>query len=579
MNYLLGLNCYSHDASAALIRDGEVVALVEEERLNREKHTWRFPERAIRQCLIQEGISGSDVPAVTFFFNPLLEILGNFGHFARYFPRSLRLLAAPSGADDLDFLSKLRLQIGVRSRLAAALGLAKPPPLHFVEHHLCHAASAFFLSDFDNAAILTMDGRGESASTLIAVGEGTRISKLREIKVPHSLGYLYAAVTDHLGFRPFRDEWKVMGLAAYGTDRLQAAFDEVIELTADGGFRLNLKFFDFHTHGRKQWVSHSFQSNFGPKRLPSEELKQEHYDLAFAAQRATEKIAVHLACRAHELTGKRSLCVAGGVALNVLTNSQIVRRTPFENFFFQPLANDAGTSLGSALYHYHSNLGMPRGPRLKSVYLGPSFSDTEMEGALLRSGLKFRRSQNVCEQTAHLIHEGKVVAWFQGRMEAGPRALGNRSILADPSRPDLKERLNRMIKKREAFRPFAPSVLAEIAHEFFDVPRSLDSPYMMLSGKIRDGLKDSVPAVVHVDQSSRVHTVRRETNPRFWELIREFERLSSLPLLLNTSFNEDEPIVCSPEDAISCYLRTGLDALVLGDFICLRGEDGRGLAH
>jgi carbamoyltransferase len=402
---------------------------------------------------------------------------------------------------------------------------------------------------------------------MLAFGNGNGIRKLETVNVPHSLGHLYAAVTDHLGFEPFFDEWKVMGLSAYGTDKLEKEFRNVVDLLPAGNFRLNLDFFEFHTKGRRAWTSPHFTDTFGPKRHFDGTYTQHHYDLAYALQKTVEDAGTHIAKRLYDLTHSDNLCLTGGVALNVLMNRAIIEQTEFKNIFIQPIANDAGTSLGSALYHYHVKLNGSRKFIFDNVYWGPEYSNQEIEAALKEAGVRYKKVDNIAQQTAQHIADSRIVGWFQGRMESGPRALGNRSITVNPTDQNMKDILNARVKKREFFRPFAPSILEEKVSEFFEMPKNLLSPYMVLVGNVKEEKRRLIPAVTHADNTARVHTVSRETNPRYWQLINEFYKLTGVPVLLNTSFNENEPIVCTPRHAIDCFLRTDFDVLAIGDFI------------
>lgn len=460
----------------------------------------------------------------------------------------------------------------VEKEIQTHFGLTHASKFNFIEHHLCHAASAFFVSPFKEAAILTMDGRGESTTTLMAVGQENIIRKIKEINVPHSLGHLYAAITDYLGFKPFFDEWKVMGMSAYGKETYTKDFEDLLKLTVNGEFRLNLKYFCFHTHGRSQWLSDLFLQKFGPKRNPEEPLQERHFDIAYALQRLIEKTGVELAQYLQVITGLENLCMTGGVVLNCLMNKKIIEQTKFKNFFFQPIANDAGTSLGSALYFYHQVLGKERNHSFASVYLGNEFDNGIIEEALKKRNVKYQLSPHIAKETARFIADGKIVGWFQGRMEAGPRALGNRSITVSPLDPKMKDRLNERVKKREFFRPFAPSVLEEKVHEYFVMPKNQLSPFMIVLGDVREDKRKIIPAVTHADGTARVHTVNRKVNPRFWELIAEFEKITGVPVLLNTSFNENEPIVCTPDHALDCFLRTEFDVLAIGDYLVVKRE-------
>lgn len=565
--YILGITSYAHEASCALIKDGQLKFLIEEERLNREKHTWKYPARAILECLNREGIGIRDVDHITFFWVPQKEFIDNLAHFIRYFPASLNLLRTTSGGDELTFLARVKLMASVDREIQKQFGLPEAPKVHYVEHHMGHAASAFYVSGFEEAAILTADGRGESASAVMSVGKGNRIKKLKEIKVPHSLGHFYAAITDYLGFKPFFDEWKVMGMSAYGKDALLPVFEDMITLTDDGGYRLNLKYFRFHTHGQSQWVSDFLVQKLGPKRKKNEEYEQRHFDVAYGLQKVIEKSGVHLCRHLYETTQLPNLCLTGGVILNCLMNKKIIENTPFKEVFIQPIANDAGAAFGSALYHYHQTLGQKRESVFKHVYHGPEFSDEDIERVLLAKGVRYYKAANIAKDTARHIADEKIVGWFQGRMEAGPRALGNRSIVVSPLHAGMKDRLNARVKKREHFRPFAPSVQEERAKDFFRLPKSAQSPYMILVGDVLEEKRGIIPAVTHADGTARVHTVSREVNPRYWELIDEFAKITGVPVIINTSFNENEPIVCTPKDAVECFLRTEFDVLAIGNFL------------
>jgi carbamoyltransferase len=564
---ILGISSFAHEAACALIVDGVLIAVVEEERLNREKHTWKFPKKAIESCLKIGKLSINDINAYTFFWQPNKELTGNLLHVLKFFPESLNLLRSTSGSEALTFKQRYQLMTNIGHKIRREFGLSYTPKVHFVEHHLAHAASAFFISPFEEAAILTMDGRGEATSTLLAVGKKNKIEKIKEIKVPHSLGHLYAAVTHHLGFKPFFDEWKVMGMSAYGKPDYVKVFEDMVELLPQGEYRLNLKYFKFHTHGQARWVSDDFLKVLGPPRDPKASYTQHHYNIAFGLQKIIEKAGVHLAKYLKQKTGLSNLCMTGGVVLNCLMNKQIVEEAGFKNSFFQPIANDAGTSLGSAYYLYHQILGNERRFVFDSIYLGPEFSDDEICAALKEYNVRYRRSDHIAKDAAQCVANGKILGWFQGRMEAGPRALGNRSIVATALDPNMKDRLNERVKRREGFRPFAPSVLEEKVHEYFMMPKGQVSPYMILIGDVLEEKKKVIPAVTHADGTARVHTVSYRTNPQYWQLIYEFEKLTGVPVVLNTSFNENEPIVCTPKEAIDCFLRTEFDVLAIGDYI------------
>ncbi|MBF0532868.1 MAG: carbamoyl transferase [Candidatus Omnitrophica bacterium] len=565
--YVLGISCYAHESSAALLKDGEIRWLIEEERLNRERHTWKFPKMAINYCLEKERIRFSDISNVAFFWKPIDELTGNIHHLLKFFPQSLNLINAGSAAKEIRLLQRIFRKQTIGFTLQKEFGLKFPPAVQFYEHHLCHAASAFLVSPFQDSAILTIDGRGESTTTMMAVGHGKKIKKILELHVPHSLGHLYAAITSYLGFKPFFDEWKVMGMSAYGKATYVSLFEDIVKLLPNGEFRLDLSYFSFHTHGQKHWISSKFIEDFGPPRLADMPYEQRHFDIAYGLQKMIEKTGVHLANALYERTRLDSICLAGGVVLNCLMNKKIIEETPFKNFFFQPISNDAGTSMGAGLLAYHKTSKAATKQMFDSIYLGPEFSDSEIEKVLLKQGVKYQRSSDICKDTAAHIAQGKIVGWFQGRMEAGPRALGCRSIAADPTRLDMKDKINSLVKKREFFRPFAPSILEEKVDQYFIMPKQQLSPYMILIGDVRPDKISVIPAVTHADHTARVHTVNRSANPIYWQLISEFEKITGVPVLLNTSFNEQEPIVCTPENAVNCFQRTAFDVLTIGNFI------------
>lgn len=575
-HYILGLCCYSHESTVSLINNGKILYVFEEERLNREKHTWKFPLNALKLCLERANIGIDDIETVTFFFKPQKEILGNMFHVLRYFPKSLNLiLGGSSGGAELGALQRIHLCSAIGEKLTQSLGAKKKVKVEFIEHHLAHAASCFYVSEFQKASILTIDGRGESTTTLLAKGDGIELDKLQEIPVPHSLGHLYAAVTDFLGFKPFFDEWKVMGMSAYGTPVLLNDFRKLVRLSQKDLFRLDLNYFSYHTHGSSRWVSDNFIKNFGPKRAANTEINQRHFDLAFALQRVVEETGVFLAKELYKKNpGVKNLCMAGGVALNILMNRKILEETEFENVFIQPLANDAGTSFGSSLYHWHHTLKKQREYVFSSPYLGPEYSEQEILEALNQRSLPYKKCENIAAESAQIVANGQILGWYQGAVESGPRALGNRSIIADPRDPKMKERLNLRVKRREFFRPFAPSILEEHTSEYFDLPKGIQSPYMVMSALVKDSKREVIPAVTHADGTARPHTVSKIVNPRYWNLINEFKKITGVPVVINTSFNENEPIVCTPLEAIDCFMRTDFDALALGDYLVLKKDIG-----
>ena len=567
--YVLGLTTMG-DSAATLIHDGELVAAVEEERFSRQKHHTGFPFRATEFCLSEAGIGIDRVDHVGHYWKPW--IIGRKAVAAlRVLPQSRAMFTA-------------RANRGMTQISESYVGMLKYPRLirshfgpsdfrfHYLEHHPCHAASAFFVSPFERAAILTMDGTGEATTTMLASGSGTRIEPLERIKIPHSLGQFYSAVTNFLGFDMFAgDEWKVMGLAAYGKPAYYDFFARrVLCPDGPGKFRVNVSALDHHLAKRYEFSEEAIRA-LGPPRRTDEEISERHQDIAASAQLAVEEVVLGLLRHLHARTREKNLCLAGGVAFNSVMNGRIIEESPFDEVFIQPVAGDAGCSLGAAYLTYHSLMGRPRHHRMKHAYLGPAFSSQRCAGALQAAELAFERlpDEVLLPRVAQLIADGAIIGWFQGRAEFGPRALGNRSFLADPRRADMRELLNKKVKLREWFRPLAPSVLEERSGELFG--REHRDPFMVTVLDVAADQRARVPAVVHVDGSARPQTVSRETNPRYWQLISEFEVLTGVPMLLNTSFNVQEPIVCTPEDAVKTFQRASFDALVLEDNLVLRG--------
>lgn len=556
---ILGISCYFHDSAACLIRDGRLVAAVEQERLNRVKHSNVYPDLAIEQCLRMGGILPEDLDHVGYFADPWIALRKRIPHIVRNLPRSLSWGRTHSA----NFLSLLRLP----RRFPSVNG--KAPRFHFLEHHLCHAASTFFVSPFEEAAIFTVDGVGEWPTALFAVGKGTSITPVRRVFFPHSLGKVYTAISVYLGFEPLEGEGKVMGLAAYGRPHYYDDLREIVQVS-DWGFEVDVSYLPYHL-GKRRYFSKKFVDRFGPPREPGAALDERHADMAASLQKLLEETVLVLVDRLHKETGQQNLCLAGGVALNSVMNGVILERSPFRGLYIQPAASDGGAALGAAYYIEHAILNRRRVEVMTHAYTGPEFSDAEYRAAVEAYRLPYVRCRSVEAQAAELIASGKIVGWFQGRMELGPRALGNRSILADPRRPEMKEILNQKVKRREWFRPFAPSVLEEACEEFFE--SDYPSPFMLLVYRVRYDQRHKIPAVIHVDGTARVQTIRQEDNPRYYLLISEFKRLTGIPMLLNTSFNgKGEPIVCTPRDAIECYLRSGLDCLVLGDYLVEKKE-------
>ncbi len=614
--HILGISAYYHDSAACLVRDGEIVAAAQEERFTRKKHDHDFPARAVEFCLRQAGITGEQVDYVAFYDKPLLKFERLLETYIDYAPRGIRsfLMSMPLW---------LREKLWIREQVAQHASYKGK--VLFTEHHESHAASAFFPSPFESAAVLTMDGVGEWATSSYGYGKGNELHLLAELRFPHSLGLLYSAFTYYTGFKVNSGEYKVMGLAPYGEPRyVQMILDELVDLREDGSLRLNMKYFNF-AHGLTM-TNRRFDELFGgaPRKAESA-LTQREMDLARSVQDVTEEAMLRMARHAHKVTGEKNLCLAGGVALNCVGNGRILREAPFENVWIQPAAGDAGGSLGAALSVWYQYLGHARDVEtmrgcgtssvsgsdssdgdnnsnavlhadgMRGSYLGPAFTNEEIEAFLSTTGANFRRVNHaeLAEIVARLLADEKIVGWFQGRMEFGPRALGARSILGDPRSPRMQSQMNLKIKYRESFRPFAPSVLRERVADYFEL--DADSPYMLLVAPVREHLRremtgaeenlfgieklnvtrSTLPAVTHVDYTARVQTVRREDNALYYDLLAAFERLTGCAVLVNTSFNvRGEPIVCTPEQAYTCFMRTEMDCLVVGDFVLLKDEQG-----
>jgi len=573
---ILGLNAFHGDAAAALVIDGELVAAAEEERFNRIKHVAGFPSLAAAWCLRDAGVDPRELDHVAIGRDPK----ANVGAKVRQTARRLR-----NPAYVVSRLRNMAKVGGVRDELALVLGVEADSlgaQFHNVEHHQAHVASAFFVSPFEEAAILTMDGFGDFASTMLAVGHGNRFEVLDRVVFPDSLGIYYTAITQWLGFPKYGDEGKVMGLAPYGDASVHVdAMRDLIRL--DDLFELNLDYFTHHTEGVDMtWAEESptigrifskrLEEVFGPARQPGAEMTKHYEDVAGALQAVLEEAYLHLVRRAHEVTGLTNLCLAGGVALNAVANGRIRMETSFDGLYIQPAAGDSGIAVGAGYYVWNQVLDRPRGFVMEHAYTGPQFSDEECAAALRAAGLDAERLDDaeLFRSVAERIAAGDVVGWFQGRMEFGPRALGNRSIVTDPRRHDMKDILNARIKHREPFRPFAPSVLAEKAGQWYE--QDYTSPFMILVYKTRIDKREKVPAVNHVDDTGRLQTVEERLSPRYYKLISAFDELTGVPIVLNTSFNENEPIVMTPQEAVDTFQKTKMDVLVLGNYVVLREE-------
>lgn len=549
---ILGINCFAHDTAACLLQDGRLVAFVEEERFNRDKHTKAFPDNAVTYCLAEGGIEVGDLDAVAFGHRAGTDFArGALDALRRAAPKRL----AAQAYVDLNLVRKeryFRRRWGFRGRLFN------------VGHHQAHAASAFFASPFDEAAVLTLDRGGDFLSTTLNHGQGHRLRTLAEVRNPDSLGEIYSALTWYLGFHPNSDEGKVMGLAPYGTDRLAPSFRDLLTLTRDGRFRVDLNWFAYQREAG--WLSRRFLERYGPPRVPESDLSERHEDLAFAVQDLVEEAGLHVTRALHRLTGSRNLCLAGGVALNSVMNARLLRETEFEHLFIQPAASDAGNALGAALWVWHQVLGRERTWSMDHAFWGPEWPDALYKDVLAARKLPLREVGDPPAEAARLLAEGKIVGWVQGRAEVGPRALGGRSILADPRRAEMKDIVNSQVKHREGFRPFAPSVLHEKGPEYFEA--YYPNPFMLLVLPILEGKRELIPAVTHVDGTGRLQSVIRESSPLYARVIEEFERLTGVPVVLNTSFNlRGEPIVHRPEEALNDFLNTGMDALFLGPYL------------
>ena len=602
MTSILGISAFYHDSAAALIIDGKIISAVQEERFSRKKHDARYPYNSVQFVLNHSSLKLSEVDYIVFFEKPFLK-----------FERLLEtyLAFAPKG-----FVSfSMSMPIWLREKLFQKKFLFDKlkehdknfndiNKIHFSEHHYSHAASAFYPSPFKEAVILTLDGVGEWATTTVAVGKENQINMLKEIHFPHSIGLLYSAFTYYTGFKVNSGEYKVMGLAPYGQPKYKdLIIKELIDLKEDGSFRLNMKYFNYATG--LTMTNDKFSKLFGQKvRNPEKDLlTQFHMDIASSIQAVTEEIVLRLATSISKETKIKNLCMAGGVALNCVANGKILKKNIFQNIWFQPAAGDAGGSLGAALAFWYQELGnkrkvVPSGDEMKGSYLGPSFSENEIENTLKTLGAKYEKQneENLINTIANELKNEKTIGWFQGRMEFGPRALGARSIIADPRSEKMQKELNLKVKFRESFRPFAPSVLREDVNDWFDL--NSDSPYMLLVADVKKNIqipmnekdqklfgidklnvkRSSIPAVTHVDYSARIQTVHKETNPKYYKLLKKFKEITGCPLLVNTSFNvRGEPIVCSVEDSFRCFMGTNLDILVCENFILYKEKQNKDL--
>lgn len=588
---ILGISAFYHDSAAALVIDGRIEAAAQEERFTRKKHDASFPRAAIDFCLKEGAVRADELDAVVFYDKPLLKFERILETFLSYAPRGFRsfLAAIPAWLGEKLFVSSIvRKELGFEGEVL------------FTEHHESHAASAFYPSPFEEAAIVTLDGVGEWTTTSWGIGRGNRIELVEEMHFPHSLGLLYSAFTYFTGFRVNSGEYKLMGLAPYGEPKyVDLILRELVDLKEDGSFKLNMDYFDYCA-GLKMTNDRFARLFGGPPRSPQSEITQREMDIARSIQAVTEEIMLKIAKYAHARSGMRNLCLAGGVALNCVGNGRILREGPFEDIWIQPAAGDAGGAIGAALLAWHEYFGADRKiaagrDSQRGSYLGPWFSNESIESFLKENGIHYERiaEEQLPDRIAELCAGGKVIGWFRGRMEFGPRALGSRSIIGDPRSPTMQRTMNLKIKFRESFRPFAPSVLLEYARDYFEIDG--ESPYMLLTARVKrercrecteeekaacglaklNVVRSEIPAVTHVDYSARLQTVRREDNPAFYDMIEAFRKRTGCPLVVNTSFNvRGEPIVCTPYDAYRCFMRTEMDYLLIGSFLLDKSLQG-----
>lgn len=573
--YILGVNAYHGGASACLLYKGEVIAAAEEERFKRIKYWAGFPSEAIEYCLQEAGISPYDVDHIGISRDPSANL-----HKKVLFALKRR----PDFTFIKDRLSNMARVRNYKEAFSEALSISSKDlsaQFHHVEHHRAHMASAFFVSPYDEAAVISVDGMGDFVSTMWGVGKGNEIKVLGQVEFPHSLGLFYTALTQWLGFPKYGDEGKVMGLAPYGSPNYLDEMSQILRLQQNGTFELNLDYFVHHAEGVDMtWAagaphlgtlfSDKLAKLLGVPREPKEEISQHNKDIAASLQSMLEQAEFNLVNRLQEQTGMDTICMAGGVALNSSFNGKILPHTPFKDIYIQPAAGDAGTALGAAYYVYHQVLGNSRKYVMQHAYTGPGYSNEQIESVLQANSLSYEMLDEgkLIERASHIIANGDVLGWFQGRMEWGPRALGNRSILADPRRDNMRDILNARIKHREQFRPFAPSIHLDATSEFFD--QSYPDPFMLKIYNVHHEKRAVIPAVTHVDGTGRLQTVERGTNPLYWSLIESFREKTNVPVVLNTSLNENEPIICKPQEAVDCFLRTKMDAMALGNYLLVK---------
>ncbi len=574
---ILGINAYHGDASAAIVCDGKLVAAVEEERFSRIKHAAGFPTQSVRYCLEKAGIRPDELTHIAIARDTRANLEKKILYALKIPQMALRRLA-PQGKF-----------AGIKEEVAAALDVdpqSMPAEVNRVEHHKAHLASSFFVSGFEEAALLSIDGLGDFASTMWGIGRDRKLAIEGAIVFPHSLGFFYTALTQYLGFWHYGDEFKVMGLASFGQPEFTDEFSRIVQLGGRNGkphFNLGLDYFIHHKVGSQvTWdegspvigklFSEHLEQRMGPARTAEDALEQRHQNIAASLQFRLEDAVLTLVTKLYEMHKVKRLCLAGGVAYNCVANGRIFSETPFTEVYIPPAAGDAGLAIGAAYYLYHQVLDQPRDFVMEHAYWGPEYSDEQIRRAIESRGTEINGAEvsrlsdeEITQAAARRIADGKIVGWYQGRLEFGPRALGNRSIVADPRRAEMKEILNRRIKHRETFRPFAPSILENRVGEYFE--HSHPSPFMLMTYPVRSEKREEIPAPTHIDGTGRLQTVNERQNPRYWQLIREFEKLTGVPVVLNTSFNDNEPVVCRPEEAVHCFLRTNMDVLAIGNYL------------
>ncbi|MBI2667515.1 carbamoyltransferase [Candidatus Woesearchaeota archaeon] len=551
--YILGISCFYHDAAACLIKNNDIIAAVEEERFTRKKHDNSFPINSIKYCLEEAKIDINDIEYIGFYEKPILKFDRLISTYIDTFPKSYWSFckAMPSWLTE-----KLRIPTLIRKKLKYN------GKIIFIKHHMSHAASTFLVSPFKEAAILTLDAVGEWTTTSYGYGKNNEIKLLKEINFPDSLGLFYSTITSFLGFKVNNDEYKIMGLASYGKPIYYNRLKKLIDINEDGSYRLNRDYFAYSY--KLKMFNEKLEKEFWKSRIPESKIEQKHKDLAASLQKLLEDIIIKISDYVYEQTKLDKLCIGGGIALNCVANTEILKRTKFKEIFIQPAAGDSGGALGVAYYIYNVILKNKR-KTIEHVYLGPSFSNTEIRDFLINNNIKFEEleEKELLKRVARLINNNRIIGWFQGRMEFGPRALGNRSILANPTNKDMKYRLNNKVKHREDFRPFAPTALKEEVHHYFNIKQY--DPFMTL---VCDVKSKKIPAVTHFDNTARLQTIEERYNPKFYNLIKEFKKISKIPILINTSFNvRGEPIVCSPKNAYNCFINTGIDVLVMDNFL------------